>query len=77
MTDIPPLRNVYGTGTHDFVPGSPYLNSVFSSDKQSPTTERAYAVYLAALIVGQRTPEELATVANYLLTGTISEWRNG
>jgi hypothetical protein len=63
--------------SHDHIPNTAELQAIWSDAGDSPMTERTNAVYLAVLLIGQRTPEELATLADYLLTGTISEWRNG
>jgi hypothetical protein len=62
--------------THDHVPNLMAIRDAADPVDHS-TGARAFCLYIAVLLIGQRTPEELATLADYLMTGTISEWRNG
>lgn len=55
----------------DYQPDRERFVEMFASEKQSPATERVWAVYCAVLLIGQRTPEELCVLANYLETGNM------
>lgn len=73
-TVLPPSATF---GTHDHVPDHNALAEFVYANDPSPLTERTLAVHAAILLVGQRTPEEIALLADYLITGKIGEWRNG
>lgn len=66
--------------THDHVPDLNALHGFISACSEEIGPKeclRAYMIHLAILLIGQRTPEELAAMADYLMTGTINEWRAG
>lgn len=56
---------------HDHVP-DPIEIAGIRNNVEPAHAARAYAVYLAVLLIGQRTPEELVVLAEYLQTGDTS-----
>lgn len=68
--------------SHDYMP-DPAAVLDLRNHLEPLHVQRAFALYMAILLVGQRTPEELVEIADYL-TGAppmkavkVGEWRNG